>query len=979
MAALHKEPPVYALEPCKEIMEHPSQEVLTRHIEQELKRWKQELDGLKSELQEFWQCKWNPEQELKWEQPEQLFMRVRYWEQDVRTILLKREIVWEWRSEQDRPELEQIQELKLERLRELERLWDLEQLREWLLEQERERVQLRVRERIRERERAKEMKWMSQEWKQFQEWVEERELEWKLELGRQKQAGQAQVLQLEREMKREQMLKQQRSLLLDKSQDMKVRQLGQIMMVSKRKEEQLNRKLVGLKWEWTKKQDCERLSEDLERLDQKWRRLQVKSPAKLRLELEQLEQDLRKWKSDEEYLKRELKQFVLKQEWESFEVTQKQDRGIEKQEHLESRMEQLLLCDQPQDKSLQIEQKLRQWIRRRMQLQRVLERMRLVWQFEVLDMEWEGLDWEWGRWVWEQLTRQDVPPQLEQELKQVLKIRKLDEDYLAQQLEGREREQSERKKIEQEPEPQKQMSAPVTVATGKFMESSNEKPETRESLASERNVLIPLEDPTVQMLPDDPESLIDPVEVILCDEKGGIYHNPTHGVTIQIPSGAIPAGMKVKISIGVLLQGNFDFPADLSPVSIIVWLCTAKPDFVFSRQIKVFIPHCMECKSNVEAARLQMLFMKASHFSSSANSFKFSPADGVQDFGTVTSKGILHTRHLCYNCIVAGTRSKELRSKKFCVTCAEPVPYVSGPLALFFITYDLDNCRELIRSKLPVGYKIMSDKERLFRFQSPSDGISRDFRCSKGLKHMVALEPGRISKESVDFCKLYRRKELKSLQDRGHYPPRMTLQVAELPSKAEFIKVTFKGTQILEEEMTVAIRVPSKCTSFQLVPRFERENFMAMSSFTTDCRDVGTPVRMGMTRFRREDMMSLSRFDTYCRDKATPVLMGTPTVKQLLVMRCSKEKSPVRLVQEIAPKWELLGYALDFDAKGSHVKLIKSDCTIEGSVACCYRVLMDWLDGRGACQPPTWAKLIEILSDIGEIRLAQEIIDLISH
>ena len=718
-------------------------------------------------------------------------------------------------------------------------------------------------------------------------------------------------------------------------------------------------------------------------MDLKWRRLQLESPTKLRLELEQLEQDLRKWKSDEEYLKRELKQFVLKQEWESFEVTQKQDRGIEKQEQLESRLGRLLLCDQPQDKSLQIEQKLRQWIRRRMQLQRVLEGMRLVWQFEELDLEWEGLDWEWGRWVWEQLTRQDMPPQLEQELKQVLKIRKLDEDYLAQQLEGREREQSERKKIEQEPELQKselpQMSAPVTEATGKLMESSDERPETRESLAIERNVLIPLEDPTVQMLPDDPESLIDPVEVILCDEKGGIYHNPTHGVTIQIPSGAIPAGMNLEISIGVLLQGNFDFPADLSPVSIIVWLCTDIPDFVFSRQIKVFIPHCMECESDVEAARLQMRFMKASHFSSSANSFKFSLADGVQDFGSVTSKGILHTRHLCYNCIVAGTRSKDLRSKKFCVTCAEPIPYVSGPLALFFITYDLDNCRELIRSKLPVGYKIMSDKERLFRFQSPSDGISCHFRCSEGLKHKVALEPGRISKGSVDFCKLYRRKELKSLQDRGQYPPRMALEVAELPPEAEFIKVTFKGTQNVEEEMTVAIKVPSKTTSSQLVPRFERENFVSVSSFITHCRDVATPVQMGVTRFGRENTMSPYRFDTYCCDEAAPVLMGTPTVKQLVVMRCSREKSPIRLVHEIAPKWEELGYALDFDAKGSHVKLIKSDCANESSVKCCYRVLMDWLDGRGACQPPTWAKLIEILSDIGEIRLAQEIIDLISH
>ena len=852
-------------------------------------------------------------------------------------------------------------------------------VRECELERERQLEQELERERQLEQELERESKW---------QWEQKKDTQ-----------------QLEQEEEVSQTLKQRLLLLQDKSQEMRVRQLGQSLMQSKRKEEQLKQKLMGLKC--TQKQnckqffqDCYQLAQDLERLNQKWQRilelLQDVPPAKLRLELQQLEEELRKWKSEEEHLKQELRRFVRKQEWESSDLTRTRTQRLSF-----VRLKSKLV---PRDKSLRIEQKLRQWIRKKIQLQRDLEGMEkkelwmeLVWQFEVLDLDWEGLDWEWERWVSERLSRHDVRPKLEQELKQVLKIRKLDEDYLTQELEGREttsllgsvegrgREQSERGKLEREPDLQRQelpkVSVQIKKATGGLMESSDDvtkkglqgsytslQPEAKatsyqttmvdlgksqecctplemDTLTLERKALIPLEDPSVTMLPDDPRSLMDPVEVILCDEKGGIYHHLTHGLTIQIPGGAIPAGMKLEISVGVLMQGNFDFPAELAPVSVIVWLCTTKPDFVFLRQIKVFIPHCIECKGNVEAARLQMQFMKASHFSSSANSFKFSPADGVQDFGTVTSKGILHTRHLCYLCLVAGTRSKDLRSKKLCVSCAEPIHYITGPLAIFFVTYDLDNCKKLVKSKLPTGYCIT--KERIFRFQTLSDAITGKFHCSDHLSHKAILHPSKISKERVDFSKLYRRKEeQRRLEDCDCYPPKMVLEVAELPLEAEFIKVTFKGTQEVEEEMEIGIRVPSNKT---------------------------IPSRMGLER----DVFMLTA--THQKEAITE-LTDTPTVKQLLVMKGSQKKHPIRLVRQLAPRWELLGYALDFDPKGNHVQLIKRECTTEGGpLACCYRVLMDWLNGQGSCQPPTWAMLVEILEEIDECCLAQEIIDFLSR
>ena len=318
------------------------------------------------------------------------------------------------------------------------------------------------------------------------------------------------------------------------------------------------------------------------------------------------------------------------------------------------------------------------------------------------------------------------------------------------------------------------------------------------------------------MLPNNPGILVDPVEVFVCDNKGGIYHNPTHGLTIQIPSGAIPAGMKLEISIGVLIHGNFEFPADVSPVSAIVWLCTENPDFVFLKQIKVFIPHFMECKNSVKA-RLQMKFMKASHFRSSADSFKFDPADGVPDFDTDTSKGIIYTRHLCLLCIVADISPEYLLSRRFCISCAHPYPSITAPAKiLFFVTYFLKTCLKHMHTKLPKGYQITH--QRSFHFQPQSDSISGDSECQCLETFVVPLQPSTIARERLDFWKLHHEEDLELMEDTNQYPPRMVLEIAELPSVMRVIKVTFKGTQETEEETMIAIKVPSKTTSSPSTP-----------------------------------------------------------------------------------------------------------------------------------------------------------------
>ena len=199
-----------------------------------------------------------------------------------------------------------------------------------------------------------------------------------------------------------------------------------------------------------------------------------------------------------------------------------------------------------------------------------------------------------------------------------------------------------------------------------------------------------------QEQPNCPESLIDPLEVILCDEAGGIYRDTSHGITLQIPVGAIPTGLKLKISIGVLLHGNFDFPLGLSPVSAVLWLCTSQPNFTFLRPVKVTIPHFMECKSSDDPGYIKMHFVKALHKSSSAAILQFERADGMQEFSATDEAGILHTKHLCYLCITARINRRNRLRKKLCVSCAQSSPEITvATIILFYITYFLPTCMKV--------------------------------------------------------------------------------------------------------------------------------------------------------------------------------------------------------------------------------------------------------------------------------------------
>ena len=102
-----------------------------------------------------------------------------------------------------------------------------------------------------------------------------------------------------------------------------------------------------------------------------------------------------------------------------------------------------------------------------------------------------------------------------------------------------------------------------------------------------------------------------------------------------------------------------------------------------------------------------------------------------------------------------------------------------------------------------------------------------------------------------------------------------------------------------------------------------------------------------------------------------------PQLHQLLMLKGSEGKHK-RIMQEVGAKWEELAILLEFEY--CVIKLIKSDNSGKHGMTelCCQELLARWLDGE-ACQPVTWGKLVEVIRNLPNDRLATEIEQLLLH
>ena len=79
----------------------------------------------------------------------------------------------------------------------------------------------------------------------------------------------------------------------------------------------------------------------------------------------------------------------------------------------------------------------------------------------------------------------------------------------------------------------------------------------------------------------------------------------------------------------------------------------------------------------------------------------------------------------------------------------------------------------------------------------------------------------------------------------------------------------------------------------------------------------------------------------------------------------------IKIIETVAPIWQILGDQLDFDESGSKVALIEVKYPTNPE-ACCRAMFQHWLNGNGVT-PCSWRMLIKLLNALDKGILAQEI------
>ena len=96
-----------------------------------------------------------------------------------------------------------------------------------------------------------------------------------------------------------------------------------------------------------------------------------------------------------------------------------------------------------------------------------------------------------------------------------------------------------------------------------------------------------------------------------------------------------------------------------------------------------------------------------------------------------------------------------------------------------------------------------------------------------------------------------------------------------------------------------------------------------------------------------------------------------PTIAKLKVLESATKGTTINIIKCLAPKWTDLGDLLEFDSSSSKLDEIEEKYP-NNPEACCRAMFIHWLKGNGV-QPCTWSKLIELLKDCEQKKLANEI------
>lgn len=169
----------------------------------------------------------------------------------------------------------------------------------------------------------------------------------------------------------------------------------------------------------------------------------------------------------------------------------------------------------------------------------------------------------------------------------------------------------------------------------------------------------------------------------------------SHDISIKIPPSAITGAHEARMEVGILLNGPFQFPTDVRPISPILWICISN-NASLCKSIEVNLPHFVKIACQDDVKKLGITFMKANHhFSKDTGKFDFVSLQSDNSKCTIKSQqGILQTNHFCFLCIVANHSRHLYEHASYCLTRVDPIRWnFDIQQEIFFIvSYFMKTC-----------------------------------------------------------------------------------------------------------------------------------------------------------------------------------------------------------------------------------------------------------------------------------------------
>ena len=144
----------------------------------------------------------------------------------------------------------------------------------------------------------------------------------------------------------------------------------------------------------------------------------------------------------------------------------------------------------------------------------------------------------------------------------------------------------------------------------------------------------------------DTEYLVGDVEAEMFDERGGVFHSYKHGVTVIVPTGAIPSRILAELKFAATLISPIPFQSSKTPVSAIFWLCMDSK-VKLEKPIQLLLP-MMRLGKDTDGLQ----FAKSAHSTQQ---------DVIGDQAEVLEGGVfkrgecygsIEVDHFCYYCIM---------------------------------------------------------------------------------------------------------------------------------------------------------------------------------------------------------------------------------------------------------------------------------------------------------------------------------------